>query len=334
MIYMPDDLLVVAGNGPQMISTVANPEYLEDVAFKWFSLDVANGDARPDTIKTYIYHFGQWLKWCVERGVDPGAVTESVVMEYRHWLINVRNYSSKTIQLKLIAMRRFYHSAHKNGLIRFNPVADVKAPPDRSAKDVVKNFSRDQVMGLSSSMPGGDSLKAKRDRAMIALMLVEGIRRVSVMRANAGDLHSTDGRVRMLVRGKGKDYYVNLSQQTIEIVNFYLLARGRIVSDTSGEPLFAVVNKWGGTGSRRVSRDTISAVTDKILRLAEIKEEGKACHALRHTCGHLIWIAHKDLKKVQMQLGHTGLEMAAKYSHIEDATKAQISESITVNLRG
>jgi len=315
-------------------SLAVAPAELVDIARKWFSLDVANGDAQADTIRTYIYHFQHWLKWCAANGVNPGEVLEDDVMAYRRWLKEEKHLSSSTIQLKLVAMRRFYHSAHRNGLIKFNPVADVKAPPDRKAKDVIKNFTEQQVEQLAAAIPKGESLKAMRDRAMIALMFVEGVRRVSVSRANVEDMQLNSRGTRFLVRGKGRDYYINISSQTAEILNRYLMARGRIPADETGEPLIATVNKWGSTGQKRISRRSVSEATEVLLSAAAIKDEGKCCHALRHTCGHLIWVADQDLKKVQMQLGHTGLEMAAKYSHIENAAKAQISEkAIKVDLR-
>lgn len=329
-------------------------EDLEGFAQEWFSLDLANGDATESTVKQYIYHFNKWLDWCAEQGLNPGAITEEDVMEYRRCLVKaewkktrwkntadgreketkvVIGYSKQTIQLKLVAMRRFYHSAHKKGFIPYNPVIDVKAPRDRRAKTRRKSFSKKQAEALAAVIPTGDSLKAKRDRAMIALMFVEGVRRISVSRANVEDLESSLIGGRMYVRGKGKDYLINISEQSYEIINTYLMSRGRIQGDDKGEPLLATVNRWGTTGQKRMSTSAIYKETVAMLEAAGIKEEGKACHALRHTCGHLLWLAHKDLKMVQKQLGHEGLEMAGHYSEIEDAESARISEAIPVDLR-
>lgn len=329
---------------------------LNRFAQDWFSLDIANGDATENTVKQYIYHFNKWLDWCAETGLNPGIVTEEDVMRYRRHLVQAKwekkrlkktsednekklevttvdGYLPQTIQLRLVAMRRFYHSAHKKGFIPYNPVEDVKAPRDRRPKNRRKNFSKKQVEALAAVIPTGDSLKAKRDRAMITLMFVEGIRRISVSRASVEDL--TPGLIgaNLYVRGKGKDYTINISEQSQEIINTYLMARGRINADSEGEPLLATVSKWGTTGKKRMSTSAIYKETVALLEAAEIKEEGKACHALRHTCGHLLWLAHKDLKMVQNQLGHDGLEMAGHYSQIEDAENARISESIPVDMR-
>lgn len=346
---------IQVNEGRSALFVAGERERLNDFASDWFSLDIANGDATETTVKQYIYHFNKWLDWCSENGINPGAVTEEDVMRYRRYLVQVRwekrrrkktldgvvteiseekGYSKQTIQLKLVAMRRFYHSAHKKGFIPYNPVLDVKAPRDRRAKGLRKSFSRKQAEALAAVIPVGGALKAKRDRAMIALMFVEGVRRISVSRANVEDLESSLIGGRLYVRGKGKDYTINISEQSIEIINTYLMARGRIEGDVAGEPLLATVNKWGTTGRKRMSTSAIYKETVALLEAAGIKEEGKACHALRHTCGHLLWLAHKDLKMVQKQLGHEGLEMAGHYSEIEDAESARISESIPVDLRG
>lgn len=330
-------------------------EDLNRFAQDWFSLDLANGDATETTVKQYIYHFNKWLDWCAENGLNPGTVTEEDVTRYRRYLVEaewvktrwkkapagrvkeetvVTGYSKQTIQIKLVAMRRFYHSAHKKGFIPYNPVLDVKAPRDRRAKTRRKSFSKKQAEALAAVIPTGDSLKAKRDRAMVALMFVEGVRRISVSRANVEDLEPSLIGGRLYVRGKGKDYQINICEQSCEIINTYLMSRGRILGDDKGEPLLATVNRWGATGQKRMSTSAIYKETVALLEAAGIKEEGKACHALRHTCGHLLWLAHKDLKMVQKQLGHEGLEMAGHYSEIEDAESARISEAIPVDLRG
>lgn len=329
---------------------------LNQFAQDWFSLDIANGDATETTVKQYIYHFNKWLDWCAENGLNPGVVTEEDVMRYRRYLVQAKwekkrrkktpegteneveittvdGYRPQTIQLRLVSMRRFYHSAHKKGFIPYNPVEDVKAPRDRRAKNRRKSFSKKQVEALAKIIPTGDSLKAKRDRAMITLMFVEGVRRISVSRASVEDLIPGLIGANLYVRGKGKDYTINISEQSQEIINTYLMARGRINADSEGEPLLATVNKWGTTGKKRMSTSAIYKETVALLEAAEIKEEGKACHALRHTCGHLLWLAHKDLKMVQKQLGHEGLEMAGHYSEIEDSENARISESIPVDMR-
>ncbi len=55
--------LVLLSRLPELIDTAAD----------WFALDVANGDAREDTIRTYMLHLVHWLDWCMANSLNPGA---------------------------------------------------------------------------------------------------------------------------------------------------------------------------------------------------------------------------------------------------------------------
>jgi integrase/recombinase XerC/integrase/recombinase XerD len=50
---------------------------------EWLGLDVANGDACADTLKTYRSHFAGWMAWCQENQVEPGRAAATQVKAYR-----------------------------------------------------------------------------------------------------------------------------------------------------------------------------------------------------------------------------------------------------------
>jgi integrase/recombinase XerC/integrase/recombinase XerD len=81
----------------------------------------------------------------------------------------------------------------------------------------------------------------------------------------------------------------------------------------------------------RITRTGLSKWMDELLLKAGIVKKGRACHALRHTCGALLYQATRDVKVVQETLRHTSIGMAAKYSHVEDRGKARYTKAIPVN---
>ncbi|MCV3755526.1 hypothetical protein OF390_05985 [Limosilactobacillus fermentum] len=73
-----------------------------------------------------------------------------------------------------------------------------------------------------------DTLKGKRDYAMLALMLTMGLRTIEVSRANVGDIRTQGDAVVLYVQGKGhvdKDALVRMPNHVETAVRTYLKAR-------------------------------------------------------------------------------------------------------------
>ena len=279
-------------------------------AAQWFKLDVANGDAREDTIKTYLSQIRLWFAWCKDQGVAPAAAKTDDLKRYRGSLVD-RGAKHSTISLKLTTIRRFYQGAVDRRLLQENPVDGIKAPRDRSAYEKTKHLTAGEAELLFRAIPGNE-LRALRDRAMLVMMTVEGLRRVEVVRMNVGDLKHLDNpaECKILVRGKGKDSYIYPREDTIVMIGEYLTARGGMRPDAEGEPLFVSIDK-GNTPRRRLSRIGLNGIVDKYFVTVGVKREGVSCHALRHTCGHLIYRETKDLRVVQEVLRHSSPATAA-----------------------
>ncbi len=301
-----------------------------DLAAEWFALDIANGDARPDTIATYMSHLNHWIVWCRVNRIDPGQPTAEAIKFFRQELVQ-SGAAHATVALKLTTIRRFYDGAVARGFIQHNPAAKIKAPRNRSAdSEIIKCLSAGEAELLFRSLPHSSmKLKTLRDRAMLALMMLEGLRRVEICRANISDLEDTASGTRILIHGKGKDGYIYPREDTVDCVKEYLAARATPLPDRQGDPMFVSLSK-SGKEMGRLSRIGLSKWMDKLMLTAEIAKAGRACHALRHTCGSLLYQATRDVKVVQETLRHSTLAMAAKYSHIEERSKARYTKAIPV----
>ncbi len=313
----------------KFLSTAVELPDLINQAAEWFALDVANGDARPDTIATYLSHLNHWLTWCRVNKVDPGRPTTSHIKGFRQELVQ-SEAAHATISLKLTTIRRFYDGAVSRGLLEANPVKDIKAPRKRTADaEIIKCLTAGEAERLFEAIPHDHRLKNQRDRAMTALMALEGLRRIEVCRANVEDIEETDSGIRILVHGKGKDGYIYPREDTVACIQDYLIQRGTVQSDKDGEPIFVSLGKSGKLG-RRITRIGLSKWMDTMLAKAGITKKGRACHALRHTCGALLYQATRDVKVVQETLRHASIAMAAKYSHVQDRGKARYTQSIQI----
>lgn len=328
------------------------------LAAEWFSLDVSNGDACADTITTYMSHMNQWLTWCQVNRVDPGRSTVDSVKMFRRELIE-SSLSHSTIALKLTTIRRFYDGALQRGLVDSNPAKGVRPPKNRAAaEESLLHLETEEANRLFKTIPHDSSLKSLRDRAMISMMNIGGLRRVEVVRSNVDDIKfknvkddasgETRRRMRLLIHGKGKDRYKYIRDDVASCIENYLKARrerGPAKIDEFGEPLFTALSK-SDKPLARITRDGLTRVLNGYLVASGLRiklpppSEGErrgrqlSCHALRHTYGAELWREHHDLKIVQEELGHSTVEMAARYSHVDSKSKDRFADKIAINING
>ena len=304
---------------------------VEELIADWLHLDVANGDACSDTLKTYRGHFEAWLSWCVKNAINPGLATVEDIKGWRQDLIAAGSKPS-TISLKLTTVRRFYQSAVERGYLESNPAASVRAPRERRAvKERIKYLSAGEAELLFRAVPNDSETKSLRDKAMIGLMALEGLRRVEIVRACVSDIEPDAEGLRLLVHGKGKERFIYQREDTARALQDFLAARGPVEKDSEGEPLFVQIRK-GGTAMGRITRTGVNKVVDHYLMKAGLKREGVSCHALRHTCGALLYQATRDVRAVQETLGHSNIATSAAYAHIIERGKARYTREIPVKI--
>ena len=159
-----------------------------DQAFADFlRIDVANGDASPDTIRGYRTQVASWVSWCKSQGINPAHATTEDVKAYRKDLLSA-HYKPASIAHRLVILRRFYQAAVNAGLRADNPAAGVRPPKDKRAAEDFGYLSEVELTLLLRSVPDAYKEKNLRDRAMLALLGLQGLRTIEVERANVADL--------------------------------------------------------------------------------------------------------------------------------------------------
>ena len=94
------------------------------------------------------------------------------------------------------------------------------------------------------------TLAGKRDYAILALMVTTGLRTVSVINADIGDIRTAGDATALYYRGKGhteKAIYVKLAEPVENAIREYLTARGEI---DPAAPLFASLTATQTPGLR------------------------------------------------------------------------------------
>ena len=156
------------------------------------------------------------------------------------------------------------------------------------------------------------ALRTHRDRAMVAAMVLGGLRRCEVLGLRLADLRFGERRV-LVAEGKGgHQRLIPVSARFFAEVSAYLDAERPAEADIA--VVFTVLK-----GPRRglpLSAAGLDEILDGARRRAGLAHA--TCHQLRHTCLTQLRKAGMSLEAVQAQAGHASIESTRIYLHLGD----------------
>jgi site-specific recombinase XerD len=300
-------------------------------AFEWFlRVEVAKGDASEDTINAYRREVGAWINWCEKNGEDFATANRDLIELYREKL-KERGMSVTTRQFKLSIIRRFYDAALRYDLVKLNPAHGVKAGKEIiAAEDKMKVLARRELVKLFDTMPTKTPADA-RDKAILGLMALHGLRRIEVHRLDHTSLENADSDApRLRVDGKGsKTRLVYLRPDTFESLQTYFHAKFQIGMKDEGAMFVSHSNNARG---KRLSRQALNEIVDKHFEIAGIKREGVGCHALRHTFGTLAVAGGAKIEHLRDAMGHSKIDTTSIYVRAVDKVKNNPANFIDIEL--
>lgn len=289
-------------------------EPLADDIFSAFSrflqIQVAHGDATDDTIRAYYREIDFWTQWCARHNVDPAQARRIHIEMYREEMKQQGLYVT-TRSHKLSIVRRFYDAAVQAGLRETNPAAGVRGGKDQTpGEEKIKSLTANALSHLLDAVPT-DTLVGKRDRAIIALMAIHGLRRIEVQRMDESSVHIEDSLVWIEVCGKGNRLRkVYLRPDTYQVLTDYLITKHKTGLPVSGACFVSLSNRSRG---ERISRRSLNEIVDHYLNESSLKRRGVSCHALRHTFGTLAVAGGAQVEHLRDAMGHVDIESTELY---------------------
>lgn len=239
---------------------------------------------------------------------DFRRVTRAHVIAWRDDLV-ARALSGSTVRHRLAALSSLFEYLCEKNAVTHNPVKGVRRPAVESQEGRTPALGDQQARELLDA-PGEHSLKALRDKALLATLLYHGLRREEVCRLTVKDTRQQRrGVVHLRVLGKGgKTRFVPLHPAARAQIAAYLERAGH-GSDVQGA-LFRAVKVGSGDRSRGMTPDAVY----KIVRTytAALGFEVGA-HALRATAATNALDHQADIAKVQEWLGHASIATTRLY---------------------
>jgi site-specific recombinase XerD len=281
---------------------------------EWF----ANLD-NPQTRRAYQADIADFQAFA---GIDAPAqfrlIARGHVLAWRKSL-ELRACSPATLRRKLAALSSLFEYLCERNAVATNPVKGVKRPKVESNEGKTPALSDAQARQLLAA-PDIATLKGKRDRAILAVLLYHGLRRAELCSLSRRDIEQRRGVVHLRIEGKGsKIRYVPLHPLAAAAIQDYLDAVGERVPAT---PLFC-----GLRGDSRLSAggvyQNVVLVYGKAIGVAAMPLFGP--HVMRATAATNALDNGADIAKVQEWLGHANIQTTRLY----DRRKSRPEDSPT-----
>ncbi len=226
--------------------------------------------------------------------------------------------SAATVRRRLSTVSGFYAYLHARGSIAANPVPRglptrrerlrprQGVPLVRAERRLPRILSPVEVDALTGA------LRMHRDRAMVAAMVLGGLRRCEVLGLRMEDLQVGQRRLFVACGKGGRERIVPISQRFFtELASYLQLERPQ---DAGTDRVFVVLK--GPRRGQPLTADGIDEVLDGARRRAGLAHA--TCHQLRHTCLTRLREAGMALEAVQAQAGHASIVSTQIYLHLAD----------------
>jgi integrase len=205
--------------------------------------------------------------------------------------------SSTTVGARIACLSSFYRFTIRMGLLTGNPCDALERP--RTVPSVARGYSADEVRRLLAVIP--DTMRGRRDRAILLVLVLTGRRRAEVIGLRAGDLSLEGETAFYSYRGKGgKRGRRELPRPAYEAITRTLEDAGKELAAMDPE-----ASLW------QISSGTFYGRFRRYLRAAGLTPTG--LHVLRHTAAKLRRDAGASIEAVSAFLDHSSLAVTTVY---------------------
>ena len=256
--------------------------------------------------------------WAWIQRASQTRFNKATVQEYRTHLVN-QGLAASTINVRLSAIRRLAVEAVDNNLmdaqlaVGIGRVKGIKREGIRTG-NWLTILQAEQLINA----PQGSTVKGKRDRALLSIMIGCGLRREETASLKIDHIQQRDGRwviVDLIGKG-GRVRTVPMPSFAKAAVDEWTAATGC----TSGR-VFRPINRGGNVSGESMTAQSIFETVKYYAHQIGLKDV--APHDLRRTFAKLAHRGHAALEQIQLSLGHASITTTEAYLGVrQDLTDA------------
>lgn len=248
----------------------------------------------------------QELQDFIEEKVGDLTPSEVDAELIREWVISLmdKGLLASTINRKLSSLRSYYKFLLRKGELDSDPLRRVVAPKKKKALPVfLKESDMDRVLDDTDF---GEGFKGCRDRLVIEMFYVTGMRLAELIGLDDGDVDFSLSQIK--VTGKrNKQRLIPFGEELKVMMSEYVNKRNG-VAPVRSNAFFIREN------GERLSRSFVTNLVKRTLsKVVAIKK--RSPHVLRHTFATTMLNHDAKLVAIKELLGHESLATTEVYTH-------------------
>jgi len=236
---------------------------------------------------------------------DPEQIDSDLV---RLWIAHLveEGIKPRSANRKLSAVKTFFNYLNKIGAVSGNPAEKIRGPKTpKKLPAFVHHEEMIRVIDDERAYP--DNFEGQRDRFIIELFYVTGIRKSELVGIKNSDVDNYTKTLR--VTGKrNKQRIIPLSDDTVEKLKKYIQLRDREIENKSS---YLFVKKNGNPMYPKMIYNIVRKHLDSIPTLSK-----RSPHVLRHSFATEMLNNGAEINAVKELLGHSSLASTEVYTHV------------------
>jgi integrase len=272
---------------------------------------------------TYDHAITEFVEWyCSEPRL---AFNRNVVLRYR---INLeqKQYAPSTINLRLAAVRRIAYEAADSGLLSPELAAGIRRVKGVRRLGVrIGNWLTAEQGKRLLEAGLGDTLRGKRNRAMLAMLIGCGLRRAELLGLTMQSIQLREEHwvIADLVGKGGHIRTVPIPVWAKKVVDVWTEA-----AQIEEGCVFRSINRAGRIWGNGMTPKVLWEVVKDAAARAGI--EKLAPHDLRRTCARLCHLAGGELDQIQFLLGHVSIQTTERYLGCKQKLRIAVNDKLGI----
>ncbi|MFH0843245.1 MAG: tyrosine-type recombinase/integrase [Bacteroidota bacterium] len=260
----------------------------------------------PHTIRSYQNDLDQFFAWLPENNIpeDPAEISSHSI---RAWIVSLmdKGITSVTVHRKISCLRVFFRYLRKEGKVKGDPLEKIVLPKRKKRLPVF--VDEKALETLLDEFSFGDDLAGIRNRTIIEMLYLTGMRRAELIGLRDADVDLESATVK--VTGKrNKQRIIPLAKPFLSRLEEYMKIRNEASVQVSGNWFFLT-----GKGNKLYDKYVYNVVRGYLSMVTTI--EKKSPHILRHTFATHMLNRGADLNTIKEFLGHANLSATQIYTH-------------------
>lgn len=253
------------------------------------------------TVKSYTTDLKQFLNFINEKFEISTQVSEISFQIVRSWIASLleKGVSPRSVNRKISTLKSYFKFLIRENVITENPMLKVVAP--KSKKRLPVFIEENQIENLLNQINFSDGFFGERDKLIIELFYVTGIRLSELVNIKISDVDFNNNLIKVLGK-RNKERLIPLSITIVNELAIFIKKHDLI------QYLFTNLD-----GTKVYNKLVYRVVKKYISKITSVSK--KSPHILRHTFATHMLNNGADINAIKELLGHANLSATQVYTH-------------------